>query len=238
MTTILLILVLVLVLALPLVIKDNAALVRQARVGLVIVAALLLLARWIGAPPTPLDGVELSDNRNWAVGWKFGQALAEQFPDGGELIVLVNNEDREAIVAMTAAQLEGLETGCRKAGFDLQVFRPAGNERAAFSHVPDAKEIRRQVEQSPDAVAIVSFVRFPFAGLKTETLPTVYLWDQYGSGYWKGWMKAGAVAAAAYPVQDFARRSNAQLQHGSPEERFSSVYDLVTPATLSQDRRP
>ena len=160
--------------------------------------------------------------------------MAEDFADGGKVAVMVNdNASVASMVTIAEEQVAGLKDGVKKTDLEIVVFRPAGHAQSVFSDHPDPNAVQEFVAQADGAVAIVSFVPFPFARFKSEAIPPVYLHDPYGSGYWKRWMKAGKAAAAAYPHMNFHRMQNADAQRGSPEERFGAMFDLATPETLN-----
>ncbi len=229
MTTLLLLLALILLVAVPAMIKENPTqvlLVRAALLGLMVV---LLGVRWISSPPERLDGAELSRSTTWAAGWKLGQVVSEAFPDGGKLAVFVNDSSREVLMEQAQSQLDGLQQGSKGTGFDIQIMKPQGNAKRELSDLPDAGDMNQQVMQVLDATVIVSFVPFPFSRLKSESLPPVYLFDERGTGYWKGWMKQGRVAGVVAPHTDYKAFHNAKLQRGSPADRFRAAYELITP---------
>lgn len=203
--------------------------------GLGILLMLLVLLRFTacsGERPPPR---QLSVDRNWAVGWRLGVAVADQVADGGKVLVLQNQASEGPLAQVAASQVDGLRHSLPEETYELVVLKPDALQAFLPEEVTEDGAEKSSLKDSlmagKDAQAIVSFVYLPVTPRMKDALPPVYLLDSHGTGFWVASMKAGVVQAAVTTHRD-SSKINFSMEDGPPQERFDAIYQLFTPENM------
>ena len=128
-----------------------------------------------------------------SVGYALGQAVANAFPDGGDVLVIRLRFDKSWAKAKADGYVAGLEQGLKGSGIKIAGVEPKSVFEGAYLGLDDPTipmpELKTLLTEYPDVNAVVSFCGFPDVSLRNcrrRSLPC--LWREHtvsdtGSGF-------------------------------------------------------
>ncbi len=181
-----------------------------------------------------------------AIGFELGRAVAQAFPQGGAVLVLLNGLPKKfPDSGVGAAEVRGLQAGFGRANLQaLPVgYTPASAEEAMEiqfdwpRHGVPFEKINEWFAAQRGAVAVVAFTIVgtgPRGGQPAQVPPLFLLGAPVMEARWFDWVRPGAVEAVVLNRSSFDWQAAASPS--SLTEVFQNCCELITPANVAAAR--
>ena len=181
-----------------------------------------------------------------AVGFELGRAVAQAFPQGGAVLVLLNGLPKKCPDSgVGAAEVRGLRAGFGRANLQAVPvgYSPASAEEAMEiqadwpRHGVPFEKINEWFAAQRGAVAVVAFtiVGTGPRGRQPPQIPPLFLLGAPAmETSWLEWVRSGAVEAVALNRSSFDWQAAASPS--SLAEVFQNCCELITPANVAAAR--
>ena len=189
-------------------------------VAATLVAVTLKIVRSMRASLVPASQLDIVAS----AALKLGQAVAEDIPGGGAVIVVHAPVEAPLQQEMLGAQMSALRRGLGS-GFSVEASAFVPVESDAPPSIPPlaGEAVRRALETKPDAVAVVSLAgSVSFGRDPPAAVPPLYL---FGGGA----SAAGTAVRAVVATREDADWKAEPPPRASPDEIFALRYELIRP---------
>lgn len=184
-------------------------------VALVVVLVLVRLFSDRSAPPPP---VRIVMDFPTASGARLGQEIARTVPGGGDILVVVIEEDADNLEdTLTGAQVEGLKQGLGEA-YRLVIVSPP--DEPPF--VVTMRMLARLAQATPEAKAIVSLMGFPDSrDSPARDLPPLFVIDMMPPQAARPLIARGLIRAGV-----FAKPDADWFAEPPPDMTLDEIFDM------------
>lgn len=176
-----------------------------------------------------------------SVGYALGQAAAEAFPKGGELLVVRLRFDKPWARIKADGYVDGLQQGLRGTSLEIAGVEPESIFPGAYMGLDEPviplPELMGLLEEYPDVVGIISFCGFPGVklGQLPEEVPPLFVAGTHTLRHGQ-WLQSGRAMAMVVGRPDV--EGDVDLSGRTPlSEVFESINYLVTADNLKDVAR-